>query len=75
MYVKVVKLVFKGQELSFGSIDHFGDVDFFVDLTLPKCIAVYNLSVSIFNIQDNDHKLQNFLRTTNSGAAIQHWLV
>ena len=42
-----------------GSIDHFGQVDLFVDLTLLNIIAVHSLSLSIiiFKIKTKNSKI------------------
>ena len=41
------KIDYKGQLLLKWSVDHFGHLDLFVDLTLLNIIAVYSLSLSI----------------------------
>ena len=47
MMNKLWKKVFKGQLLLKGSIDNFGQIDLFVDLTLLNIFANNSLSVSI----------------------------
>ena len=43
----MLKIDYEGQWLLRGSIDHFGHVDLFVNLTLLNIFPVYSLSLSI----------------------------
>ena len=71
-----VKLSLKGNN-SKGSIDNYGFIKFFVDITLLNIIAVYSLYliVSIIIFKKYKKKMQNFLKTTNLMAATHQWVV
>lgn len=58
-----------------GSIDIFGHVELFVDLTLLTNFCSSQFISTYYNIQDNNNQLQNFLKITYSWAVTQQLVV